>query len=176
MSFSNERELVMLDDDFRAKVITLLENCKNKGVTMKPYFGARSPKMQAGLWCRSRTPQERDKMVAFLRTKGANYLADCLDDVESCGHDRWATNAVPGRSWHNYGLAVDCFNLRGKTANWDADSAEYKIYAEEAKALGMESGYYWRSRDAVHVQAVKDDPLQEYSWSEIDKIMRVKWS
>lgn len=165
----------MLDDDFKAKIITLLQRCEERRVIMRPYYGKRSAQEQAELWCRSRSDNERDKMVRFLRERGADFLANCLDNVKRVGYDRWATNAIPGRSWHNYGLAVDCFNLRSGVANWDSKTFEYQVYAEEAKALNLESGYYWPSKDSVHVQAIKGDPLQQYSWLEIDNIMQKEW-
>ena len=170
-----DKNLVMLQDDFRDKVVKLLDNCANRNVIMKPYMGTRSAQWQAELWCRSRTDDEKTKMVNFLRNNNADFLADCLLKVTTVGNDRWATNAVSGRSWHNWGYAVDCVNVHGGIANWDSNTDAYNVYAEEAEKLGLTSGHRWKKKDSVHVQFYGNDQLQEYSWYEINNEMKKRW-
>lgn len=82
------------------------------------------------------------------------------------------TNARPWQSLHNYGLAVD-FALdsdttkRGLQPDWRLE--EYRLLADEAKALGLEPGFYWTSfREGPHVQwpiGDKDVSIRElHAW------------
>jgi len=69
------------------------------------------------------------------------------------------TNARPGSSWHNFGLAVDLglFDGRAYVDNTDRPRAEkvYRALAEIAKEYGIEWGGYWRGK-------FKDTPHFEY--------------
>jgi peptidoglycan L-alanyl-D-glutamate endopeptidase CwlK len=66
------------------------------------------------------------------------------------------TNARGGQSYHNFGIAAD-FALDkdaardGLQPDWSFES--YRVLAEEAKAIGLEPGFYWKSfPDAPHCQ------------------------
>lgn len=106
-----------------------------------------------------------EQLVANCRARGADYWA-------ICGERTWeeqaalyaqgrtkpgniVTNAKPGSSSHNYAIAVDfCFDKdktrEGLQPDWSLE--KYKILAEEAKKLGLDSGFYWKFTDAPHVQ------------------------
>lgn len=60
------------------------------------------------------------------------------------------TNAKGGESYHNYGLALDVCEIRGRQAIWDCD---WKKIAAIAKKLGWEWGGDWvRFKDKPHFQ------------------------
>lgn len=68
------------------------------------------------------------------------------------------TNARPGSSWHNFGLAVDLGLFDGKTYVDGADPARaervYREIAEIGREYGLEWGGNWRK--------IKDTPHFEY--------------
>jgi hypothetical protein len=64
------------------------------------------------------------------------------------------TNAKPGMSAHNWGLAADLLPVNPATGkgdwNWDAG---FKVMADEAQALGLRAGYYFKSFvDLPHIE------------------------
>jgi len=66
------------------------------------------------------------------------------------------TNARPGESAHNFGIAVDwCrdgdVNRAGLQPKWAL--IDYKPLAEAAFELGLEAAYFWRTfKEGPHVQ------------------------
>lgn len=62
------------------------------------------------------------------------------------------TNATPGSSYHQYGLAIDfCLIINDKTS-WEVD-ANWKKVAEVFKKYGWEWGGDWKSfKDYPHVE------------------------
>lgn len=109
-----------------------------------PALGARVPTLlrnclsrgaEYRVTCGLRTTKEQDALYAQGRTTPGKIV----------------TNAKGGQSHHNYGCAVDFVRIIHDSASWAKDS--YKILADEARKLGLESGYYWTSfSDAPHVQ------------------------
>lgn len=76
------------------------------------------------------------------------------------------TNAKPGSSPHNFGLAVDLAPINPKTGDvwWDAPRSKWKAMADTAKGMGLVSGFYFKTIfDAPHVE----DP----NWRDV----RVAW-
>ena len=65
---------------------------------------------------------------------------------------------MPGFSWHQWGEAVDAVWVIDGKAQWSTSKlAEgvngYRVYAEEAKKLGLTAGGLWTSiKDWPHVQ------------------------
>ncbi len=172
------RDLAMLQPGFRGLAATLLEACEKRGVTMRPFFTLRGPRVQAKLWCQSRTVTQIVRAGAQLRDAGAPWLASQLGE-------EWAktgpavTNALPGVSWHQWGEAMDCFALGadGK-AIWDARNSAYRVYAEEAQKLRLEAGGLWlRFPDAVHVQLrAADSPLKDnMTWPQVEAEMKKRF-
>lgn len=67
------------------------------------------------------------------------------------------SNAKPGQSAHNFGLAVDCWPLDSKGGfDWGASDANFRTLADIAVKMGLVAGYYFKSiHDAPHIE----DPL-----------------
>jgi peptidoglycan LD-endopeptidase CwlK len=114
-------------------------------------------------------PPFRDKcfeMCAHLRENGDDFFAisgfrSRLEQAELHAQGRSkagkkVTNARPGQSLHNYGLAVDwCLDAdvarRGLQPDWRLP--EYERLADAAELFGLESAYRWKSfREGPHVQ------------------------
>lgn len=148
------RSLDDLTPEFKAALLETLEASERVGVLMIPYETQRDVWRQAKLWRKGRTTAKIEEMLNFLRVNGADYLANVIESVGP-QNGTWKTNAVPGLSWHQWGLAADCYwDANGEHpggAEWN-DLTGYKIFAEVAVAHGLTSGFFWRSRDAVHVQ------------------------
>lgn len=169
--------LASLTPEFRAKVETLLANCQTAGVIMVPYFGLRNPVDQAKLWRRSRSALQVSQTVATLRENYAPYLAGVLDGVGPQPAGEWATNALPGQSWHEFAEAVDCYVEHAGKPAWDAADPGYEVYASQAEALGLTAGKRWTTPDTDHVQMpTAASPLSIMSWAEIDAAMKANFS
>lgn len=170
------RDLTLLKPDFRGQVERLLLNCHRRGFELRPFFTERTPQEQGALWRQSRQGSQVKKRIDDLRRQNCHFLADCIE-MHGPQFGRWATNAIPGLSWHNYGLAIDCFVVgKGGGAIWNPAHEGYRVYAEEAKELGLTSGFYWRHRDAVHVQQPPaSSPTKQYTLQDIDAMMRKRF-
>jgi peptidoglycan LD-endopeptidase CwlK len=111
----------------REKMFDLAAACRARGADYFAISGYRSPEEQAKLYFQGRT------------TPG-----------------KIVTNAKPGFSAHQYGIAVDwCrdadLDRRGLQPDWSL--AAYEILAEEAERLGLEAALRWkRFREGPHVQ------------------------
>lgn len=81
------------------------------------------------------------------------------------------TSAVPGLSWHMYGLAIDAVPFAGGKPDWTYDPQSpadlYDEVAGLAVSLGMEWGGRWRSRkDCPHVEWHPGwEPNEAMNWS-----------
>lgn len=63
------------------------------------------------------------------------------------------SNAPPGRSAHNFGLAVDLWPMKGNDFDWRASNDLFKIMADIAVSLGLTAGFYFKTiHDAPHVE------------------------
>jgi peptidoglycan LD-endopeptidase CwlK len=163
--------LALLTSDFCAQVELLLAACAERGVVLRPYNTVRTPHEQAQLWARSRTTQQMQNAITYLRQQRAPRLAALFAGLR-CSDGRWATNALPGNSWHQWGEALDCYVEENHKAVWSGQHVGYKVYAEEAQKLGLSSGYWWKVRDAVHVQLRSSpSPSNILSWAAIEAEM-----
>jgi peptidoglycan LD-endopeptidase CwlK len=166
---------------FSQPMQTLLDNCAQRNVIMRPYFTLRDPFTQAKFWRQSRTSEEVLKKIADLKNAGANFLAFCLDSVGPQSGDP-VTNAIPGLSWHQWGEAVDCMWVVNGDAEWSTTKKingqnGYAIYAEEAKKLNLTPGGLWKSlKDWPHVQLRSAaSPLGAFTLVQIDSAMKEKY-
>lgn len=169
----DSRNVDLLVPEFRLRLVELLSQCSEAGAKMVPFFTLRGPATQGKLWCRSRSWAEASAQRTLLEGAGAPKLARYLKE-EWCSTDRWATNALPGCSWHQWGEACDCFlEVQGRAA-WQS-SVYHNIYAMKARELGLESGALWPiSKDPVHVQLRKlSNPIgmDGFSWELIESEM-----
>lgn len=158
------RRIQDLDPDFRPKVEELISNLAKKGLTFRPFFTIRGPEVQARLWAQSRTPAAVDAQISTLRRQGAPRVAELLEKQRKrAGGRQRVTNALPGRSWHQWGLAVDLFREINGKAVWN--NASYIPLRDEAVRLGLVSGASFH--DWVHVQRDPGSPAM--SWPEIER-------
>ena len=170
--------LEKLVDGFQQNVIQLLENCKNRGIIMQPYFTLRDPFTQAKLWRQSRSGFQIQKKIDELKSENALFLAHCIDSVGK-QHGIHVTNAIPGLSWHQWGEAVDSAWVVDNEFVWSIEETVdglngYMVYADEAKKLGLDAGFFWTTfQDSSHVQFRKAaNPLVDMTIIQIDQEMQ----
>ena len=171
------REIELLEHDFREKAEELLIICQERhSIIMRPFFTVRNVHEQAKLWRQSRPWPQIETAINEMKKQDASWLAGILESVGPQS-GKWATNALPGQSWHQHGEALDCFVLNQETngAIWDSKHEGYRIYAKEAVTLGLDAGYYWQRRDAVHVQKEVGRVMDRYSWAELDELMKSRF-
>jgi hypothetical protein len=87
--------------------------------------------------------QQRDEFA-----KGRDWLGHVIDQKAI------TTNAPPGRSSHNYGLAFDAVPFAhgaSGTLDWNSNDPEYKTFVREMKAAGLKFGGDW-----VHMKGDDD--------------------
>lgn len=174
-------DLNLLIPDFSQKAKTLLQNCLNRGIEMRPNEGLRDPFVQAKYWRQSRTKEVIQQKIIELRSEGADFLANCIESVGP-QHGDPVTNSIPGLSWHQWGEALDCFWVVNGKAVWDLTTIVkglngFMVYADEAKKLGLDAGLFWKSlQDSPHVQLRKAaNPTRLYSLKEINKKMKQRF-
>jgi peptidoglycan LD-endopeptidase CwlK len=171
-----------LHPEFGQKLNYLLSACAEQQVIMRPYFRIRSPLDQARLWRQSRTREEINQKIAWLHDQGAPFLAGCIEQVGPQNGPH-VTNAIPGLSWHQWGEAADCFWVVDGKAEWSTQRQVggrngYRVYADQAAALGLDPGGRWQSlKDWPHVQLRPlGSPAQLHSLAEIDRAMAERFS
>ena len=117
-----------------------------------------------------RTFQEQTQLYAIGRTKPGKKV----------------TNAKPGQSIHNYGLAVDiCLIIDGKTASWDTakdwDNDQIADWYECVKIFakhGWQWGGNWKTfKDLPHFEkkSIKTNTLEiKVPWRNLIKLPKDK--
>lgn len=157
-------DFTLLDQVYAPLVHQLIIDCAAAGYNLVPYYGYRSLQDQAKLWRRSRTSDAVNSEIASLRAQGCDYLASVVDNVGPQSSGPWATNAIPGLSWHNWGQAVDFYwQMENNRVNWDGDGVGYKILGQQANLLGLKWGGEFSTPDYDHVQMNKQEIPKIYS-------------
>lgn len=111
-------------------------------------------------------PKIRDKaLAAFAQARAENIGITCTSGVRTyqqqnalyaqgrTSSGRIVTNARAGRSYHNFGLALDFCVIRGGKAVFDARDPWWKRFVRICKANGLAWGGDFRSfPDPPHMQ------------------------
>ena len=147
--------LADMQPEVRAVFSGFLDDCKDRGHHLLVHSGCRTLEEQARLYRRSRNSLEVGHKVDQLRMNGFDFLAEALERVGPQAQGPWATNAAPGESWHNYGMAIDAVLIVDGKPDWDVHFLpEWQEVGQIAVAHGLEwAGNWKRSREYVHFQA-----------------------
>ncbi|CAH0294066.1 peptidoglycan-binding protein [Peribacillus simplex] len=119
----------------KASALEMMERTYNEGIYVQISAGYRSLEEQASLYGQGR--------VYIYNGKNYSNLAKPI-----------VTNAKPGQSYHNYGLAIDFFIVSddGKKAIWTVNSKWQRV-AAIGKDLGFKWGGDWSSfKDYPHLE------------------------
>ena len=162
-------DFTLLDQQFANNIQLLLDNCAKQGYTIVPYYGYRSLESQAKLWRQSRHIDEINTKLGQLKQVGCDYLVEIIESVGPQPMAKWATNAIPGLSWHNWGKAVDCYWLmENGCSNWTGSSPGYKVLGQQAKSLGLRWGGDFSTPDWGHVQAPQEEITKLLTLKEVN--------
>lgn len=162
----SSRSLKHLEPITRAHAYALLDACKAYGFELLIYTTYRSPEEQAKLYRRGRSLDViKKKAVELAYQYEREDLADVLMGVGP-QYGSKVTNAAPGQSMHNYGVAFDAVPLVGGKASWGERTEEeqrlWSEYGRLAKNLGLEwSGDWTRFKEKPHSQ------LPNLDWKEM---------
>lgn len=154
--------------------MNLINSCGSKGCEIVPYFGLRTLEEQAKLWRQSRSTSVINLQIQKLRDLKCDFLADVIINVGPQKTAQWATNAIPGLSWHNWGMAVDFYVKDPHTGQADWNASSYGILGKEAKALGLRWGGDFSKPDPGHVQINQKELTELYDLKYINDYFRDK--
>lgn len=159
--------------EVKEKAIFVKEYCKNEGIDLLIYCTYRSFKEQAKLYRQSRPLRVIENKAKRYREQGLDFLADILLSVGPCFGPH-VTNAGPGSSWHNYGMAWDAVPLINGKPLWRARNKnevlfdEWRIYSEAVKKSGMYwSGDWIRFKEYPHAQLYNSTPTRMFDKEKI---------
>lgn len=165
----------LLNPTLKVKLDYLLRSLAERRLCLEVYSTARSPWEQAFLWRKSRSRDEVNRAITKLRMEGAHWLARVLEETPPV-RGRWETNNLPGQSWHQWGEAADFRVLgEGNRVIWTPNHPAYEEVAQTAKKVNLYSGFFWKNRDAQHIQLRADAVRAYYAWSEIDQRMKERY-
>jgi D-alanyl-D-alanine carboxypeptidase-like protein len=112
-------------------------------------------------------PQVREKALAAFKQGGqeglgimvTSALRTFAEQAELFAQGRTkpgkgiVTNARPGQSYHNFGLAFDFVVMQGTKAIWNQNHPQWKRFVKIAKGHGLEWGGDWKNfPDYPHFQ------------------------
>lgn len=142
----NEAALAKVHPELARRVRGILALAKREGHTLQIVQGLR-------------TFAEQDALFAKGRTKPGAKV----------------TNARGGKSWHNYGLAVDLAPVINGKVSWNEKLFDWSLIGKWAKAVGLAWGGSWlRFKDRPHVEMSFglsiDDALTRYRSMGIIKV------
>ena len=147
------RKLDDLRPEIRAAALDVMRGCQETGFDLLIYCTLRTFAEQAMLWRRGRTKEQIVDTAELLeKTYLRADLAKVLIDVGP-QYGTKVTNAAPGFSLHNYGMAFDAVPLVQGRPLWGTGNVEWKLYGEAVKHAGLEWGGEWVNfADFPHAQ------------------------
>jgi len=148
--------------------------CKEAGIDLLIYCTLRPLEEQAKLYRQSRARKTIKDKVDSLRARGFGFLAEILERVgpQSGPH---VTNAAPGESFHNYGLAFDAVPMLGGKCCWKYTDYRplWEGYGEAVRQVGLEWAGDWTTfKEYPHTQfGAGGNPLRLNSPDEVRKLL-----
>lgn len=114
-----------LQPDARSKALAAFNQGRQEGLSIMVTSALRTFKEQAELYAQGRTKPGKGIV----------------------------TNAEPGESYHNFGLAFDFVVMEGPKAIWNQNNPQWKRFVQIAKAHGLDWGGDWKKfPDYPHFQ------------------------
>lgn len=169
------RKLDDLTGDLKSRAEKIRSACiEAAGFDLLIYCTLRPLEEQARLYRQSRSRHEIERKINTLRNMGFEVLAEIIEKVGPC-YGEHVTNAAPGESWHNYGMAFDAVPLIGGKPSWNYLKAKeyWDAYGEAVRQVDMYwAGDWKRFREYPHAQACEgSNPLRTKSPDEIYDIL-----
>lgn len=158
---------------FRTKVDAALAQLAGENLVFVPFNTRRDPVTQAAYWRRSRSAAAVQQQIEALRAQGCRFMVACFEKAGPQKPGPWATNALPGLSWHQYGEAVDCY-LEGADGHPNWQPRNYARFGQIGDAQGMWWGGHFGDND--HWQNRRTEPLDVFgSLKTIDDKLAADW-
>lgn len=133
----SESRLSEVHPALAAKIRTLAATLESENITIRVTQGLRSWKEQAALYA-----------------EGRDADGNVVDKSQV------VTNAKPGTSWHNFGLAVDVAPFDGSIPDWNLNHPAWMRIVSCGESLGLVSGSTWRTfPDWPHMQMTGNLPV-----------------
>lgn len=138
----------------------VLDSCRKRRLDLLIYCTRRTFHEQARLWRVGRDLATIKAMAERLESDcGRTDLGVILLDVGPQYGSRIVTNAPPGFSFHNYGLAFDAVPLWNGKPLWIDDNGngvdEWDVYGEIVRNAGLDWAGNWKTfKEFPHAQAL----------------------
>ena len=157
------RDLLDLQPHVAEAARTHMEACADAGVDLLVYCTLRDAEEQAQLFRKSRTEEQIRRKHDQLAEDYPQLAA--LFDPPMPINEAKATNAGPGESYHQYGLAYDCVPLVGGKAVWKTTGEELQLW-QKVGLLGKQVGLEWagdwrRFREFPHFQITNNRGISD---------------
>ena len=138
MDAISESRLAEVHPLLASKIRQMADTLAQSGVTIRVTQGYRSWTQQLALWL-----------------KGRDRTGAVVDKSQV------VTNAQPGHSWHNFGLAVDVAPMDNTgQPDWDVNHPVWKQIVAVGESLGLVAGAEWRTfPDFPHFQLTGKFPV-----------------
>lgn len=153
----SSRNIEDLQPQIQERVRRFEQRCTEEGLEILIYCTLRTSEDQAKLYWQGRNLDQVTKKADELRNEYQRPdLADLLLQV-GVQPGKKVTNAGPGQSMHNYGLAIDGVPMRNGKAVWGTnhpdDLAMWELYGRLGQEVGFEWAGTWTTfREFPHLQ------------------------
>ena len=137
------RKLSDLHPLVRTKAQDLLETLSLAGIDVIVTCTLRTKEEQAALYAQGRQPADE---INRLRKRAG------LASITSPQTYLIVTNARPGESWHQYGLAFDLCPIEAGKCVWDTSAKAWQKVGSAGVKQGLEWGGTWNKKDFPHFQ------------------------
>ncbi len=124
---TTDANIAKLHTLIRVRVRMFICHLEDQGIFLRVYSGYRSPDEQLQIWQKG-----RDKNGKIVDRK------------------KVVTNAKPFESYHNYGLAIDCVEIRYGKAIWENE--KWNEISQVAEFYGFDWGGHFMNTDKPHFQ------------------------
>lgn len=145
MDATSEARLARVNPELANRVRAMAADLRAQGINVMVTSGLRTFAEQRALYAQGR--ESLSTVNALRRDAG-------MAPISASANRSTVTNARPGSSFHNYGLAVDVVPLGANgQPNWGASNATWEAIGRAGERYGMEWGGRWTSIvDKPHFQ------------------------
>lgn len=160
------RDLKLLRPEFFTLANQMLQLAVERDLDMLVYATYRDAAEQSRLYRRGRNLEQiREKAQELQNKWGRPDLAQLLWDVGP-QHGGRVTNAGPGQSMHQYGLALDAVPMRdGKPVWGTSDQDDMKLWQAYGSCV-REAGLVW-SGDWTSFREYPHCQMPGYKWQDL---------
>lgn len=145
-----------LHPKIRTRTADFVNDLKQQGISYRLYSGYRTFDEQAALYGKGRT--------------GTELISAGVDKKYSKPTEKKVTNAKPGTSYHNYGLATDGVQIVNGKAKWFETKQGQPLTGDEKKIVDTAAkyGFYWGG----NISSIYDTPhLEDQQYGSVSQLL-----